>query len=117
MSVGGWKHGLSVKIMWVVVKMDNGIIGDFKIGVEMMKWRWWSRRRQKFEVGFMRGIRKRLREKSDINMLRKCEKKFGVNWWSVRNGRNENVFDELKTDKNLFHNGFEKLLCKSYSLY
>ena len=34
------QHGLSVKIMWVVVKMDNGIIGDFKIGVEMMKWRW-----------------------------------------------------------------------------
>jgi hypothetical protein len=40
MGLGGWKHGLGVEIMWVVVKMDNGIIGDFKIGVEMMKWRW-----------------------------------------------------------------------------
>ena len=37
MSLGGWKHGLSVEIMWVVVNMDNGIIGDFKIGVEVMK--------------------------------------------------------------------------------
>ena len=37
MSLGVWKHGLSVEIIWVLVKMDNGIIGDFKIGVEMMK--------------------------------------------------------------------------------
>jgi hypothetical protein len=40
MSLGVWKHGVSVEIIWVLVKMDNGIIGDFKIGVEMMKWRW-----------------------------------------------------------------------------
>ena len=40
MSLGVWKHGVSVEIKWVLVKMDNGIIGDFKIGVEMMKWRW-----------------------------------------------------------------------------
>ena len=37
MRLDGWKHGLRVKIMWVVVKMDNGIIGDFKIGLEMVK--------------------------------------------------------------------------------
>ena len=37
MRLGGWKHGLRVKIMWVVVKMDDGIIGDFKIGLEMVK--------------------------------------------------------------------------------
>jgi len=37
MRLGGWKHGLRVKIMWVVEKRDNGIIGDFKIGVEMEK--------------------------------------------------------------------------------
>ena len=37
MRLGGWKHGLRVEIMWVVVKMDNGIIGDFKIGLEMVK--------------------------------------------------------------------------------
>ena len=37
MRLGEWKHGLRVKIMWVVVKMDNGIIGDFRIGVEMVK--------------------------------------------------------------------------------
>ena len=35
--MGEWKHGLSIEIIWVLVKMDNGIIGDFKIGVEMMK--------------------------------------------------------------------------------
>ena len=35
MSLGGWKHGLRVEIIWVVVKMDNDIIGDFKIGLEM----------------------------------------------------------------------------------
>ena len=40
MNLGGWKHGLGVEIIWVLVKMDNGIIGYFKIGVEMMKWRW-----------------------------------------------------------------------------
>ena len=37
MRLGGWRPGLRVKIMWVVVKMDNGIIGDFKIGLEMVK--------------------------------------------------------------------------------
>ena len=37
MRLGGWKHGLRVKIMWVLVKMDNCIIGDFRIGVEMVK--------------------------------------------------------------------------------
>ena len=40
MSLGGWKDGLKVGIIWVLVKIDNGIIGDFKIGVKMMKWRW-----------------------------------------------------------------------------
>ena len=37
MSLGGWKDGLRVGIIWVIVKIDNGIIGDFKIGVEMVK--------------------------------------------------------------------------------
>ena len=40
MSLGGWKDGLRVEIIWVLVKIDNGIIRDFKIGVKMMKWRW-----------------------------------------------------------------------------
>ena len=38
--VGGSMVQAGVEIIWVVVKMDNGIIGDFKIGIEMMKWRW-----------------------------------------------------------------------------
>ena len=37
MSLGGWKDGLRVEIIWVLVKIDNGIIRDFKIGVKMMK--------------------------------------------------------------------------------
>ena len=37
MGLGGWKYGLGVEIIWVIVKMDNGNIGDFKIRVEMMR--------------------------------------------------------------------------------
>ena len=37
MSLGGWKDGLRVGIIWVPVIIDNSIIGDFKIGVEMVK--------------------------------------------------------------------------------
>ena len=35
MSLDEQKHGLRVEIIWLVVKMDNDIIGDFKIGLEM----------------------------------------------------------------------------------
>jgi hypothetical protein len=37
MSLGRWKNGLKVGIIWVLVKIDNGIIGDFKNEVEMVK--------------------------------------------------------------------------------
>ena len=37
MSLSGWKDGLKVEIIWVIVRMKNGIIGDFKIDVEMVK--------------------------------------------------------------------------------
>ena len=56
MSLGGWKDGLKVGIIWVLVKIDNGIIGDFKIGVEMVKWRWeFGDENRKNWSGIMRG--------------------------------------------------------------
>jgi len=56
MSLGGWKDGWKVGIIWVLVKIDNGIIGDFKIGVEMVKWRWeFGDENRKNWSGIMRG--------------------------------------------------------------
>ena len=37
MSLGGWKDGLKVGIIWLLVKIDNGIVGEFKNEVEMVK--------------------------------------------------------------------------------